>query len=147
MSQCSGQICFDEAVRHNLDPIRALRDSTLYAKYQGLHRRQAHSPLQIDIRILYEIRVKKNPYRLLSRHLKCSTNRDRERNSRVRTSLRRWKWVFFKSKAASSKIIGTWKQLILSFQLSTDAGELETLLLFIKAYYNATTTYAHLPCL
>jgi len=120
----------------------------LYARYQGIHRRQAHSPLQIDIRILHEIRMKK--ILILCCPDTSSVPRivtESETASRIRTSLRRWKWIFFKSMAASSKGIGTWKRLISGFQLSTDAGESETPQLFIKAYYNATTTYAHLPCL
>jgi len=59
MLQRSGRICFHHANRRNSEPIRALHSGNILARCQELHRRQACSPLQIDIRNLYDICTEK----------------------------------------------------------------------------------------
>jgi len=59
MPQRSGRICFIQGVCHNFELIRALHGGILCTRCQELHRRQAWSPLQIDIRNLYYIRTEK----------------------------------------------------------------------------------------
>ena len=82
----SGRICFQQANRRNSEPIRPLRSGIFFARCQDVHRRQACSALQIDIRNLYDIHTQtKIPImqRLLSRHLKARSA-DCDRN---------WNWV------------------------------------------------------
>jgi len=79
MPQRSGRICFIQGVCHNFELIRALHGGILCTRCQELHRRQARSPLHIDVRNLYYIRTEYPiAQRLLSRHLKArAANRDR----------------------------------------------------------------------
>ena len=55
----SGRICFQQANRRNSEPIRPLRSGIFFARCQDVHRRQACSALQIDIRNLYDIHTEK----------------------------------------------------------------------------------------
>jgi len=59
MLQRSGRIYFQQANRHNSEPIRALHSGIILARCQELHRRQACFPLQIDIGNLYDIHTEK----------------------------------------------------------------------------------------
>jgi len=79
--QRSGWICFIWGICRNFEPIRALRGGILCARCQELHRRQARSSLQIDIRNLIYISTKKKliTQRLLFLHMKARSA-DRDRN-------------------------------------------------------------------
>ena len=59
MLQCNGQVCFNQAVRRNSESIPALCSGFFLARCQELHRRQARSPVQIEIRYLFDIRPKR----------------------------------------------------------------------------------------
>jgi len=86
MLQHSGRICFQQANRRDSEPIRALLSGIILARCHELHRHQAFSPLQIDIRNLCHIHTEwffSRPQRLLSRLLKARCA-DRDHN---------WNWV------------------------------------------------------
>jgi len=88
MLQRSGWICFQKTNCRNSEPIRALHNGIILARCQELHRRQASSPLQIDIMIrnLHDIHTKKHfpiAQRLFPLHIKV-LSADRDHN---------WNWV------------------------------------------------------
>ena len=85
MLQHIGRICFQKVNRCNSEPILALYSSMILARCQELHRRQACSPLQIDIIIRNLFPIAQHS---LSRHLKArSADRNRTWNC-VKKSIR-----------------------------------------------------------